>query len=202
MATAIPFRFGISTNGRFVLFESDATNLVANDTNNAQDIFVRDLVNGTTTLVSVNTNGWSGSGESRDPAMTPDGRYVAFISAANDLVPGDTNGIPDIFVRDLQSNTTTLVSVGATSTSSIFPTGSSEMPEITPDGRYIAFYSYRHQFGSRRHHDGRNLCTRFGSRKHDLGQRQCPLHLPIRDRRHERGFLQFQHQHQWAICCF
>ncbi len=135
------FPLGISTNGRFVLFESDADNLLANDTNNAGDIFVRDLVNGTTTLVSVNTNGWSGSGGSRDPAMTPDGRYVTFVSAANDLVSGDANGIPDIFVRDLQSNTTMLVSVGATSTSSISPTGSSETPEITPDGRYVAFYS-------------------------------------------------------------
>ena len=133
--------FGISTNGQFVLFESSATNLVANDTNNAQDIFIRDLVNGTTTLVSVNTNGSSGGGESRDPAMTPDGRYIAFTSAAEDLVPGPTNGIPDIFVRDLQANTTTLVSVGAMSTSSTTPTGSSEVPEITPDGRYVAFYS-------------------------------------------------------------
>ena len=111
--------FGISTNGQFALFESAASDLVANDTNNAQDIFVRDLVNGTTTLVSVNTSGSSGNGESRDPVMTPDGRYVAFASAANDLVAGDNNGIPDIFVRDLQSNTTTLVSVGATSTSSL-----------------------------------------------------------------------------------
>lgn len=135
------FPFDISTNGRFVLFQSDADNLVANDTNNVGDIFVRDLVNGTTTLVSVNTNGWSGRGESRDPAMTPDGRYVTFVSAANDLVSGDANGIPNIFVRDLQSNTTMLVSVGATSTSSIAPTGSSETPEITPDGRYVAFYS-------------------------------------------------------------
>jgi len=133
--------FGISTNGQFVLFESAASNLVANDTNNAQDIFVRDLINGTTTLVSVNTNGWSGGGESRDPAMTPDGRYVTFASAASDLVPGDANGIPDIFVRDQQSNTTTLVSVGATSTGISSPAGSSETPEITPDGRYVAFYS-------------------------------------------------------------
>lgn len=132
---------GISTNGQFVLFESAAGNLVANDTNNAQDIFVRDMVKGTTTLVSVNTNGVSGSGESRDPVMTPDGRYVAFTSAAGDLVPGDTNGIPDVFVRDLQSNMTVLVSVGATSTNSAFATSGSESPEITPDGRYVAFYS-------------------------------------------------------------
>jgi Tol biopolymer transport system component len=133
--------FGISTNGRFVLFESTASDLVANDTNNAQDIFVRDMVNGTTTLVSVNTNGMSGDGESRDPVMTPDGRYVAFVSAAADLVAGDNNGIPDVFVRDLQTQTTTLVSVGANSTSSTSAIGSSEAPEITPNGRYVAFYS-------------------------------------------------------------
>ena len=130
---------GISTNGQYVLFESAAGNLVANDTNNASDVFVRDLVNGTTTLVSVNTNGWSGSGVSRNSAMTPDGRYVAFVSAASDLVSGDTNGIPDVFVRDLQAQTTTLVSVGATP--NFFLPGSSESPEITPDGRYVAFYS-------------------------------------------------------------
>lgn len=129
---------GISTNGQYVLFESAASNLVANDTNNANDVFVRDLVNGTTTLVSVNTNGWSGSGISRNSAMTPDGRYVAFVSAASDLVSGDTNGIPDVFVRDLQAHTTTLVSVGATSNNLW---SSSESPEITPDGRYVVFYS-------------------------------------------------------------
>ena len=130
---------GISTNGQYVLFESAASNLVANDTNNASDVFVRDLVNGTTTLVSVNTNGWSGNGVSRNSTMTPDGRFVAFVSAARDLVSGDTNGIPDIFVRDLQAHTTTLVSVGATP--NVFLPGSSESPEITPDGRYVAFYS-------------------------------------------------------------
>jgi len=129
---------GISTNGQFVLFKSTASNLVANATNNTGDVFVRDVVNGTTTLVSVNTNGWSGNGASRDPAMTPDGRYVAFVSAASDLVPGDTNGIPDVIVRDLQAQTTTLVSVGATSSG----LGSScESPVTTPDGRCVAFYS-------------------------------------------------------------
>lgn len=133
--------FDISSNGQFVLFESAASNLVTNDTNHAQDIFVRDVVNGTTALVSVDTNDVSGDGESRDSVMTPDGRYVAFTSAADDLVPGDTNHIRDIFVRDLQSKTTTLVSVGATSTNSSPPTSSSEVPEITPDGRYVAFYS-------------------------------------------------------------
>jgi Tol biopolymer transport system component len=133
---------GISTNGQFALFESAAGDLVANDANNAGDVFVRDVVNGTTTLVSVSTNGAGGNGVSRSSVMTPDGQYVAFVSAASNLVGGDTNGIPDVFVRDLQAGTTTLASVGATSTNSSSPLlGSSESPEITPDGRFVIFYS-------------------------------------------------------------
>jgi Tol biopolymer transport system component len=138
------FPTGISTNGQFALFESSAGDLVANDTNNATDIFVRDLVNGTTTLVSVNTNGISGNGVSRGSVITPDGRYVAFVSAASDLVSGDLNSIADVFVRDLQTGTTKLVSVGAATNSNVptpFGVSSSESPEITPDGRYVAFYS-------------------------------------------------------------
>ncbi len=138
------FPTGISTNGQFALFESSASDLVAGDTNNASDIFVRDVVNGLTTLVSVSTNGTSGNGISRGSVMTGNGRYVAFASTASNLVPGDTNGIADVFVRDLQAGTTTLASVGATTNSNPPITGavsSSESPEITPDGRYVAFYS-------------------------------------------------------------
>jgi Tol biopolymer transport system component len=129
-----------STNGQFVVFQSDASNLVPNDTNGVTDIFVRDLVAGTTTLVSVSTNGGPANGASTDPVMTPDGRYVAFISSASNLVPGDTNGIPDIFIRDLVAGTNYLVSVGA-----LLPSGSANpimaTPVITPDGRYVAFFS-------------------------------------------------------------
>jgi Tol biopolymer transport system component len=129
-----------STNGQFVVFQSDASNLVPNDTNGVTDIFVRDLVAGTTTLVSVSTNGGPANGASTDPVMTPDGRYVAFISSASNLVPGDTNGIPDVFVRDLVAGTNCLVSVGA-----LLPSGSISpimaAPVITPDGRYVAFFS-------------------------------------------------------------
>jgi hypothetical protein len=133
---------GISTNGQFVLFESDASDLVDNDTNNASDVFVRDLVNGTTTLASASLYGGTGNGISRHSVMTPDGHYVAFVSAATNLVTGDTNRITDVFVRDLQSSTTTLVSAGATSTTTNSTgTGSSESPAITPDGRYVAFSS-------------------------------------------------------------
>jgi Tol biopolymer transport system component len=130
----------VSTNGQFVVFQSDASNLVPNDTNGVTDIFVSDLVAGTTTLVSVSTNGGPANGASTDPVLTPDGRYVAFISRASNLVPGDTNGIPDIFVRDLVAGTNCLVSVGA-----LLPSGSVSpimaAPVITPDGRYVAFFS-------------------------------------------------------------
>jgi hypothetical protein len=138
----------LSTNGRYALFESSASDLIPGDTNNATDVFVRDVVNGTTVLASVSTNHGVGSRASRSAVMTPDGRYVAFVSEANNLVPNDTNGIPDVFVRDLQAGSTTLVSVGAASTNAIARAvpylanaGSSEAPDITPDGRYVTFYS-------------------------------------------------------------
>jgi len=131
----------ISTNGQFILFESRADDLVPNDTNGASDIFVRDVVNNTTVLVSAAAAGGSGNGESHTPVMTPDGRNVAFVSAASNLVANDTNQIPDVFVRDLQSGTTTLVSVGAQSINSSISACGSEAPVMTPDGRYVAFYS-------------------------------------------------------------
>jgi Tol biopolymer transport system component len=133
----------LSTNGQLALFESSASDLVAGDTNNASDIFLRDLVNGTTLLVSASTNGAPGNGASRSAAMTPDGQFVAFVSEATNLVAGDANRIADVFMRDVQAAVTTLVSVGARSTNAtaILPGGSSESPEITPDGRFVAFSS-------------------------------------------------------------
>ncbi|PYJ56499.1 MAG: hypothetical protein DME24_22060 [Verrucomicrobia bacterium] len=128
-----------STDGRYVVFESEASNLVANDTNGVSDVFMRDLQTGTTTLVSVNSAGTGGNGASTSPLISPDGRYVAFVSAAGNLVANDTNNANDIFVRDLQNNTTTLVSVsmdGATSGN-----GGSDWPTMTPDGRWVAFVS-------------------------------------------------------------
>ncbi len=131
----------ISTNGRYALFESSAGDLVPGDTNGVGDVFVRDLLAGVTLLVSANTNGLPANGASASSAITPDGRYVAFVSMASDLVPGDTNGIPDVFVRDLQTGTTVLASPGAASSSATLPTGGSAAPEITPDGRYVVFHS-------------------------------------------------------------
>jgi Tol biopolymer transport system component len=133
----------VSTNGRYAVFESSASDLVGGDTNNASDVFIRDLQTGTTTLVSAATNGLPGNADSRSPAMTPDGRFVAFVSAANNLVAGDTNGIGDVFVRDMQTGVTTLVSAEAQSRnlSNPFIFWTSETPSISPDGRYVLFLS-------------------------------------------------------------
>ncbi len=137
------FATGISSNGQYALFESSAADLAAGDTNNASDVFIRDLANGTNFLVSIGTNGGFGNGNSGSAAMTPDGRYVAFVSSASNLAAGDTNGIPDVFVRDMQSGKTTLASPGATSAGAGPATAESGSagPVITPDGRYVAFYS-------------------------------------------------------------
>jgi Tol biopolymer transport system component len=135
---------GISTNGQYVLFESIGSLVAfpAGASNNTAAVFVRDVVHATTTLVSVGTNGFAANGMSSNSVMTPDGRYVAFASSASNLVPGDTNQIADIFVRDLADGTTTLASVGAVLTNAIgFPASLSDSPAITPDGRYVAFYS-------------------------------------------------------------
>lgn len=132
---------GISTNGQFALFESTAGNLAPGCTNGYRNVYVRDLVNGTNILVSVSTNGVSGNGDSYNSVMTPNGRYVAFTSAASNLVPGDTNGIPDVFLRDLVAGTTVCVSTGAMSTGSSTLVSVSDTPSITPDGRYVAYFS-------------------------------------------------------------
>jgi Tol biopolymer transport system component len=100
----------ISTDGRYVTFYSAAANLVAGDTNGMFDIFMRDRQTGTTTLVSRDSTGVEGDGDSQYPSISADGRYVAFQSYATNLVAGDTNGKTDIFVRDRQTGTTTRVS--------------------------------------------------------------------------------------------
>jgi Tol biopolymer transport system component len=123
----------VSTNGQLVVFQSDASDLVSNDINNASDIFLRNVAAGTTTLISVAPDGSLGNGPSSDPIMTPDGRYVAFLSSATNLTSGiSTNGMPDLFVRDLILGTNYLVSAGVTNGGNV---------AMTPDGRYVAFFS-------------------------------------------------------------
>jgi Tol biopolymer transport system component len=132
----------LSTNGQFALFESAASDVVPGDTNNVTDVFLRDLVRGTNLLVSVSTNGGFGNGASWESVMTPDGRFVAFASAATNLVLHDANGIQDIFVRDMQAGMTQLASPGATAASPLSAyAASSDSPQITSDGRYVVFRS-------------------------------------------------------------
>jgi len=132
-------RPAISTDGRYVAFVSAATNLVAGDTNGAADVFVRDTQAGTTTRVSVGAGGAQADGASSRPAISSDGRYVAFVSDATNLVASDTNGRADAFVRDTQAGTTTRVSLGAGGAQADGETR--DGPAISGDGRYVAFVS-------------------------------------------------------------
>ena len=104
----------ISSDGRYVAFMSVATNLVAGDTNGKLDVFVRDLQAGSTERVTVATDGTQGNFDSNWPALSANGRFVAFLSAASNLVAGDTNGFEDVFVRDrVASGFTTTCEPGA-----------------------------------------------------------------------------------------
>jgi Tol biopolymer transport system component len=93
------FTPAISGSVRFVAFASDASNLVPGDTNGASDIFVHDRQTATTTRVSLGVRGAQSNEISSEPALSADGRYVAFASDASNLVPGDTNRSSDVFVR-------------------------------------------------------------------------------------------------------
>ena len=128
----------MSADGRFVAFYSDASNLVTGDTNGARDVFVRDLQMSETTRVSVSSAGAEANGDSFAPAISADGRYVAFASAASNLVDRDTNDANDVFIRDRQTNTTTRVSVGVDGAQA---NGGSDQPSLSGDGRLVAFTS-------------------------------------------------------------
>lgn len=101
---------GLSADGRYALFVTGATDAVANDTNGYRDLFMHDRQTNTNTLVSVGTSGQQSNGDTfADAAMSADGRYVAFTTLATNFITNDYNGSPDIFVRDMQSGTTTRV---------------------------------------------------------------------------------------------
>jgi Tol biopolymer transport system component len=128
-----------SGNGGFLAFFSGASNLVAGDTNDWSDIFVRDLQTGTITRVSVSSSGAQTDGGNASPALSADGRYVAFDSVATNLVPGDTNDLHDVFVRDRQTRTTTRVSITPNGTQFTNAEGGALVPAISADGRYVVF---------------------------------------------------------------
>ncbi len=131
----------ISANGRFVAFDSYASDVVPEDGNGTWDVFVHDLHTGQTTRASVQSGGGEANGASAWPSISADGRYVAFESAASNLVPDDTNGWWDIFVHDRQTGETTRVNVASTGEQADL--GASH-PSISSDGRVVAFSSFSH----------------------------------------------------------
>lgn len=127
----------ISADGRFIAFTSDASDLVPTDSNGTSDIFVRDRAQGTTELISIRTDGAdSGNGASASPSVSADGRFVAFRSAATDLVAG-AGAVENVFVRDRVSGTTTLASIGLGGAAD----GGSTTPRISADGTVVVFLS-------------------------------------------------------------
>jgi Tol biopolymer transport system component len=128
----------ISLDGRFITFWSSANNLVPGDTNNRSDIFIHNLENGTTERISMGIGGAEANDSSYDPCLSADGRYVAFRSAATNLVSGDTNGVNDVFVHDRQTGTTALVSVA---TGGALGNQDSRVPAVSADGQIVVFQS-------------------------------------------------------------
>lgn len=129
----------LSTDGRLVVFASEASNLAQGDTNGYPDIFVHDRASGKTARVSINSRGVRGNGPSFDPAISADGRIIAFTSTATTFVAGDTNSVEDVFVRDLTMRTTMRVSVSSYGGEA---NGASGQAVLSADGRLVAFTSH------------------------------------------------------------
>jgi len=154
----------ISANGRFVAFSSLASNLVPGDTNHRFDVFVRDLKRGTTTRVSVNSAGEEANdGSIWLPAISDNGRVVAFFSRSTNLVPNDHNGIADFFVRDLKRGKTTRVSVNSAEKEQTRGPGAEELgiaPALSHDGRFVAFFSASTNLVPNDHNDTDDIFVR------------------------------------------
>jgi hypothetical protein len=140
----------ISADGRFVVFASEATNLVNGDTNNQWDVFLRDRdVDGdgifdeasqvATSRISVGPGGIQANGKSWEVSISGDGRFIAYSSDANNLVTGDTNGARDVFLYNRATGATTRVSV---SSSGAQGNARSDQPSVSYDGHFVAFRSY------------------------------------------------------------
>jgi Tol biopolymer transport system component len=141
--SANPF---ISPNGRLVVYESDASNLVSGDTNGLKDVFLYDVNAGTNRRISLNSLGGQGNGNSFNPSISADSRYIVYESDASNLVfqdaagqiPQDTNGVRDIFIYDIQTQKTRRVSVDD---DSIEGNGASKNSMISANGRFVIFQS-------------------------------------------------------------
>jgi Tol biopolymer transport system component len=128
----------ISAGGRFVAFVSIASNLVRNDTNNVEDIFVRDRVSGTTERVSLRSNGRQANSSTTLASISANGRWVVFSSFATNLVPGDINGHFDVFIHDRETGLTEVVSVNSDEELGDAP---STRPSVSRNGQFVAFLS-------------------------------------------------------------
>ena len=132
----------ISSDGRYVLFTSDASNLVVGDTNGYTDVFVRDRQTGATTRVSVDSTGNQANGDSISASISADGRFVAFYSYASDLVPNDSNNLSDLFLHDRNAAQTIRVSVNSVGEQGNGSSYDCYGECISDDDRYVAFGSY------------------------------------------------------------
>ncbi len=126
----------ISTTGRYVAFDSTATNLVANDTNGLTDVFVHDFVTRTTVRVSVGVGGVQATGASRNPSISADGQRIAFESDAANLVAADADTTTDVFVHDLAAGTTILASVATDGSPFVRAT---KRPVLSGNGQSVVF---------------------------------------------------------------
>lgn len=132
----------LSANGRYVVFTSMATNLVAGVT--GMHVYRHDRTTGATVLVTVAKSGSPSAVGGFAPSVSANGRFVAFASTGNDFVDGDTNGLTDIFLRDMTTGTTAMVSAsqtGAPANLGVSPNSASGKRDISDDGRYVAFTS-------------------------------------------------------------
>ncbi len=128
----------VSGDGRYIAFASDDTQLVSGDSNGVADIFVVDMASGAIRRVSTTVSGQSANAASSAPAISHDGQSIAFASAASNLVPGDANGLSDIFVVRLDTNNIERVSVDVNGSDT---NGSSDAPALSGDGRFVVYQS-------------------------------------------------------------
>jgi len=140
-ALGASFEPSLSASGGLVAFKSNASNLVPLDTNGATDIFVRDRDAGTIERVSVASGGAQAHGASEHPALSPDGRFVAFASAAPNLVPSDQNGLLDVFVHDRRLSVTVRVSLAADGSEAVGGDSGSFGVSVSAHARRVAFGS-------------------------------------------------------------
>lgn len=134
----------LSEDGRLLVFSSRADNLVEGDTNGGDDVFVRDMVTGVVALVSVGRGGDPADGDSSAPAISPDGRYVTFSSDARNLAAGEDNRRHDIFMRDLATGRTKLISVargGRGAQNLALSGGRAQVSDVSRGGRFVVFES-------------------------------------------------------------